>query len=54
MAVIIDVFSRQLVGWLISERLTSDYVISALANAIRVRRPSAGVIFHSDRGYSVP
>jgi transposase InsO family protein len=49
-AVIIDVFSRQVVGWAMSERMTADFVIRALANAIRGRRPSAGLIFHSDRG----
>lgn len=48
--VILDVFSRKVVGWSMSERLTAEFVISALANAIRVRRPSAGLIFHSDRG----
>src|SRR3972149_8853467 len=43
-------FSRQVVGWAMSERMTADFVIRALSQAIIGRRPSAGLIFHSDRG----
>jgi len=38
------------VGWAMSDRLTSDFVIKALYQAIGRRKPSTGCIFHSDRG----
>ena len=47
--VILDVFSRQVVGWGMSDRLTAEFVIRALSQAIGGRRPSSGIIFHSDR-----
>ena len=50
LAVIIDLFSRQIVGWAMHNRLTADFVIRALYQAIGRRRPPAGCIFHSDRG----
>ena len=50
LAVILDLYSRQIVGWSMSERLTSDFVIKALYQAIGRRKPSTGCIFHSDRG----
>lgn len=52
LAVVIDLFNRQVVGWSMSERMTSDLVIDALRMAWFKRRPerSAGLLFHSDRG----
>ena len=50
LAVIIDIYSRQVVGWAMSDRLTSDFVVKALYQAIGRRRPSLRCIFHSDRG----
>src|SRR5271169_4964727 len=50
LAVIIDLYSRQVVGWAMSNRLTADFVIRALYQAIGRRRSFAGCIFHSDRG----
>ncbi len=50
LAVVLDLFSRKVVGWSMGERLTADIVVSALMMAIGNRRPSAGLIFHSDRG----
>jgi len=49
-AVILDVFSRQVVGWGMSDRLTAEFVIRALSQAIGGRRPLSGLIVHSDRG----
>jgi transposase InsO family protein len=49
LAVILDMFSRKAVGWSVSHRLTRDLVITALKQAIWRRRPSSGLIFHSDR-----
>ncbi len=50
LAVILDLFSRQVVGWAMSDRLTADFVIRSLYQAIGRRRPPTGCIFHSDRG----
>ena len=52
LAVVIDLFSRQVVGWSLREDMTRDIVIDALRMAWFRRRPSKepGLIFHSDRG----
>lgn len=50
LAIILDLFSRRVVGWSISHRMTKKLVMDALLMAIWRRRPQAGVIFHSDRG----
>lgn len=50
LVVIIDLFSRKVVGWSLNKRMTKKLVINALQMAIWRRRPSPGLIFHSDRG----
>ena len=50
LAVVLDLFSRKVIGWGMGERLSAEIALSALKMAIVNRRPSAGVIFHSDRG----
>jgi len=50
LAVILDLFSRQVVGWAMSDRLTSGFVVRALSQAIGRRHPASRCIFHSDRG----
>lgn len=52
LAVVIDLFSREVVGWSLGERMTRQLVMDALRMAWFRRRPAkeAGVIFHSDRG----
>jgi len=50
LAVILDLYSRKVVGWSMSKRMTSQLVIDSLNNAIMDRKPAAGLIFHSDRG----
>jgi len=50
LTVIIDLFSRMVVGWSLSSSLSHTMVIAALKRAIRRRRPGKGLIFHSDRG----
>ena len=50
LAVILDLYSRQVVGWAMSDRLTSGFVVKALYQAIGRRNPGSGCIFHSDRG----
>ena len=50
LTVIIDVFSRMVVGWALSSSLDHEMVVVALKRAIRRRRPRKGLVFHSDRG----
>ena len=50
LAVVIDLFSRQVVGFAMARRMTRQLVIDALRMAWFRRRPGAGLIFHSDRG----
>jgi len=50
LAVIIDLFSRCVVGWAISNRMKQDLALRALNMAIAIRRPPPGCIHHTDRG----
>ena len=50
LAVILDVFSRKIVGWSMQSRMKDDLVIDAFKSAWDDRRPGCGLIFHSDRG----
>ena len=51
LAVVIDLFSRKVVGWEMSNRLTTPLVTGALKNAIQARRPETKeLLHHSDRG----
>lgn len=50
LAVVIDQYSRRLVGWKIGPQRSIDLTVDALHRAIQRRRPPAGLIFHSDRG----
>lgn len=50
LVVILDLFSRKVVGWATAKRLTHRFVVEATQNAIQNRRPSKGLILHSDRG----
>lgn len=50
LAVVLDVFSRRIVGWSMKKRMTDELVITAFRNALIRRRPAPGLIFHSDRG----
>ena len=50
LAVVLDLYTRQIVGWAMRERMTQDLVIDALRMAWFRRRPRAGLIHHSDRG----
>ncbi len=49
-AVILDLFSRKVVGWSISQRMTSELVKKALDMAVIHRQPSKGLLHHSDQG----
>ena len=50
LTVILDLFSRQVVGWSMQPRMTRELVIAALRMAWFPRRPAPGLIIHSDRG----
>lgn len=50
LAVILDVYSRRVVGWALSKRIDTKLTLGALEMAIEQRRPSPGCIHHSDRG----
>jgi putative transposase len=50
LAVVLDLYTRQIVGWAMRERMTKDLVIDALHMAWFRRRPQPGLIHHSDRG----
>jgi len=51
LAVIIDLFSRRVVGWSMAEHMRVDLVLAALQVALGHRLPAAsGLVFHSDRG----
>ena len=50
LAVLIDLYSRMVVGWSVSTRNDVVLIVEALKMAIESRRPPAGLIHHSDRG----
>jgi putative transposase len=50
LAVIMDMFNRQIVGWAMDSTMTRKLVIEALKQAYWRHKPAAGVIHHSDRG----
>lgn len=49
--VILDAFNREVVSWATASLESPKTAITALTDALRIRRPSAGCIIHSDRGY---
>jgi transposase InsO family protein len=50
LAVVLDAFSRRVVGWELDRTLAARLAIAALRRAIEQRRPPAGLVHHSDRG----
>lgn len=50
LAIVMDLFSRRIVGWHIDKRMTTDLICKAMIKAVNLRRPSKGLVFHSDRG----
>ncbi len=49
-AIVLDLFSRKVVGWAISKRINAELAVNALNMAIQNRRPDPGCIHHSDQG----
>jgi transposase InsO family protein len=50
LAVLVDVYSRRVVGWAMADHLRAELALDALAMALRSRRPGAGLVHHTDRG----
>jgi putative transposase len=50
LAVVIDLFSRQVVGWAIADHMRTELCVSALQMAFWRRKPKPGLLHHSDRG----
>ena len=50
LAVVLDLFSRRIIGWSMLPTLSRELVITALHMALWTRKPSEGLLHHSDRG----
>jgi putative transposase len=50
LAIVVDLYSRRIIGWEARDRMKKDLAISALKKAIAIRQPKSGLIQHSDRG----
>ena len=49
-AAILDLYSRRIVGWAVSQQINTPLVLTALSMALTHRQPPTGLLFHSDRG----
>lgn len=50
LTIVLDLFSRKIIGWSVSDRLNATSVVEATLMALRNRNISPGLIYHSDRG----
>ena len=50
LAVVLDLYSRRVIGWSMSKRMTTGLIQSALQVAVENRLPNPGLLFHSDQG----
>lgn len=50
LAVVIDAFSRRVIGWALDRTIEDDLTLAALRMALELRRPPVGLVHHSDRG----
>ena len=50
MAMLMDLFSRRIVGWHLDDNMTEQLVLKALRSAIKERQPDVGLLHHTDRG----
>jgi putative transposase len=50
LAAILDMYSRRIVGWAMSERMTDNLTLDALRMALRRRQPGPALVHHSDQG----
>ena len=54
LALLMDLWSRRIVGWEYGSSMDEALVLGALRRAIRERQPTAGLLHHTDRGGSMP
>jgi putative transposase len=54
LAVVLDAYSRRVIGWALGRRLEAGLAVSALTMALRQRRPAHGLVHHSDAACSMP
>lgn len=54
LAVVLDAFSRRIVGWSMAEHLRTELVLDALDMAIAQRQPAVGLVHHTDHGCQYP
>jgi len=50
LASVLDLYTRKIVGWKLSDRMTTDLVLDALDRAYKSQKPAKGLLHHSDRG----
>ncbi len=50
LAIVVDAFSRKVVGWAMADHLRTELVLDAVGMAITTREPLAGTVHHTDRG----
>ena len=50
LAVVVDCYSRRVVGWALEDHLRAELVVDALEQALQRRRPDRGLVHHSDQG----
>ena len=50
MSMLMDLFSRRIVGWHLDNNMTEQLVLKALRSAIKERQPDVGLLHHTDRG----
>jgi putative transposase len=50
LAVVIDAYSRRVIGWALERTMEDDLTLAALRKALELRRPAPGLVHHSDRG----
>lgn len=50
LSIVMDLYSRRIIGWAISPRMTTDLILQSIRQAYWLRKRPQGVIFHSDRG----
>ena len=50
LAVVLDAFSRRVIGWALGRTLEADLAVTALGRALLDRKPQPGLVHHSDRG----
>lgn len=50
LAVVLDAYSRRVIGWNLGRSLETELALAALQQALRRRRPQPGLVHHSDRG----